>query len=374
MTAQQPWDSFSSTPEFEKGAAQMTTQQPVKNKAAFACVILSLIAFCGCETDSGKQQTGNATAGNPVSSDLEVQATQIIQQALANSNPQVRANAIEKVAGIPISRARKFMPEVQQLLKDEFVPVKFAAAVAIGDTGYSQAQGDITQLLKDDNENVRIAAAYAAYKLGSAGGLAIIHASIRSKDQTVRANAAVLIGKSGESPKRALPLLYETIRDETSDDKVMLCSIEAIARLGDETIYQKLWAMLISEYADDRVCGVRAMGALGTSKARDSLLTMLKDDMTEIRLVAAEQLGNLGDTSGEKVVIDALAKNTANAPDQEAKARIQTLAALAIGQIRTPTLKKFLPELLKSEFQFARLAAAKAILQYASDNNIGRQE
>jgi HEAT repeat protein len=86
--------------------------------------------------------------------------------------------------------------------------------------------------------------------------------------------------------------------------------------------------------------------------------------------VAAEQLGDLGDIAGEKVVIDAL--DTAGAQDQEAKARIQTLAALAIGQIRTPTLKKFLPELLKSEFQFARLAAAKAVFQYASGNNIGR--
>ena len=350
----------------------MTTKYPAKNRAVFTCVILSLIVFCGCEAGSGKQQTGNATAGSPVSSELEVQATQIIQQALANNNPQVRANAIEIVATIPISRAREFMPKVQQLLKDEFVPVKFAAAIAIGDTGYSQAHGDIIQLLKDDNENVKIAAAYAAYKLGSAGGLAIIHASLKSKDQSARANAAFLLGKSGESPRRALPLLYETMRDETSDEKVILSSIEAIARLGDDKIYQKLWAMLISKYADDRVCGIRAMGALGTSQAKDSLLTMLKDDLTEIRLVAAEQLGNLGDIAGEKVVINALTKDTATAQDQETKARIQTLAAFAIGQIRTPTLKNFLPELLKSEFQFARLAAAKAALQYTSDNNIGR--
>jgi len=350
----------------------MATKHPAKNRAVFICALLSLIAFCGCKTGSGKQRTGSVTAGNPISNDLEVQATQIIQQALANSNPHVRANAIETVAAIPISRARKFMPETQQLLKDEFVPVRFAAAVAIGDTGYSQARGDITQLLKNDNENARIAAAYAAYKLGAASGLAIIHASLKSKDQSARANAAFLLGKSGESPKQALPLLYETMRDETSDEKVILNSIEAIARLGDEKIYQKIWAMLISAYADDRVCGIRAMGALGTTQARDSLLTMLKDDLTEVRLVAAEQLGNLGDIAGEKVVIDALTKDTANAQDQEAKARIQTLAALAIGHIRTPTLKKFLPELLKSEFQFARLAAAKAVFQYASDNNIGR--
>ena len=67
----------------------MTIKHPAKNRAVFICVILSLIAFCGCETGSEKQQAGNVTAGNPISNDLEIKATQIIQQALANSNPQV---------------------------------------------------------------------------------------------------------------------------------------------------------------------------------------------------------------------------------------------------------------------------------------------
>jgi HEAT repeat protein len=169
-----------------------------------------------------------------------------------------------------------------------------------------------------------------------------------------------------------LPLLYEAIRDETSDDRVRLNSVEAIARLGDEQIYQKLWAMLISVYADDRVCGIRAMGALGTTQAKDSLLTMLKDNLPEVRLVAAEQLGGLGDTAGEKDVLDALTQGISAAQDQEGRERIQTLAALAIGQIRTPALKKFLPELLKNESHFVRLAAANAVFKSAAGDNIGR--
>jgi len=99
---------------------------------------------------------------------------------------------------------------------------------------------------------------------------------------------------------------------------------------------------------------------------------MLKDDVPEVRLVAAEQLGYLGDTEGEKIVANALTHDVSAATDQETKARIQTLAAMAIGQIRTPLLKKFLPELLKSDSQFARLAAAKAVFQCAQKNNIGR--
>jgi HEAT repeat protein len=39
---------------------------------------------------------------------------------------------------------------------------------------------------------------------------------------------------------------------------------------------------------------------------------------------------------------------------------------MAIGQIRTPSLTKFLPELLKDESKFVRIAAAKAVLQSAA--------
>jgi HEAT repeat protein len=123
--------------------------------------------------------------------------------------------------------------------------------------------------------------------------------------------------------------------------------------------------MLISAYADDRVFGIQAMGALGTAQAKDAIATMLKDDLTEVRLVAAEQLGRLGDTEGEKIVADALEQAASNISDREDRARIETLAAMAIGQIRTPALKKFLPELLKNESLFVRMAAAKSVFQYA---------
>jgi HEAT repeat protein len=346
----------------------MTTQQPVKNKAAFACIIFSLIVLGGCQGGPQEQRTDKNATGSFAGNDLEIQAARIIQQGLSSNYPQVRANAIEIAAG---TGKQQFMPDIQRLTKDDLVPVKFAAAVAIGESKYSAGRNDVAQLLKDNDENVRLAADYCLVMLGSSKSYTEqIRKAMASDDQQIRANAAFLLGKIGD--KKALPLLHQAIRDDASDDRVRLNAIEAIARLGDETIYQKLWAMLISAYIDDRVFGIRAMGALGTPQTRDVISTMLKDDLPEVRLVAAEQLGNLGDIAGEKIVVDALTKDIAVAQDPQAKARIQTLAALAIGQIRTPALKRFLPELLKSESQFARLAAAKAVFQCASGNNMGR--
>jgi HEAT repeat protein len=342
----------------------MARKYPVQNKIILASVVLMLAAFAGCPSGSDNQPT----AVNPADKDLESQAALIIQRGLSSSNPVIRANAIEIAAG---TGNKQFMAQVQQLLNDEFVHIRFAAAVAIGDTKYSAGRNDVAQLLKDKDENVRLAASYAIVMLtGNNLYFQQITAALNSTNQRARANAAFLLGKIGD--KKVLPQLYNTIRDETSDERTRLNSIEAIARLGDEKIYQKLWAMLISAYADDRVFGIRGMGAMKTAQAKDSILTMFKDDLPEVRLVAAEQLGCMGDTEGEKIVIDALTKDIANAQDPESKARIQTLAALAIGQIRTPAVKKFLPELLKNHSQFVQLAAAKAVFLSADSNNIGR--
>lgn len=333
---------------------------------AVICVAFSVSAaflpIYGCNTEV--RQTSATTSFS--SGNIEAEAARIIQQGLTDSNPQVRASSIELAAA---TNKPQFMPYVQRLFADEFVPVRFAAAVAIGDARYTAARNDVAQLLKDTDENVRIAASYALSKLDGSSPSKQFLMAIKSSDQKVRANAAFLLGKTGD--KKALPLLYEALNDEASDDRVRLNSVDSIARLGDERIYQKLWAMLISAYADDRVFGIQAMGALGTAQARDAILTMLKDDLAEVRLAAAEQLGRLGDTAGEGVVLDALTQDAAAATDAEGRARIQTLAASATGQIRTDTLKKFLPELLKNESRIVRLVAAKAILQCATHDNIG---
>jgi len=255
------------------------------------------------------------------------------------------------------------MPKVQRLLKDDFVPVRFAAALAVGDMEYSLAEGHVKQLLEDEDKNVKIAAVYALFRLGSSQSLEDICQAITSRDQNVRANAALLLGKSGN--KSALKFLYWALQNGNSDDKVRFQAAEAIAMLGDERIYPKLWSMLISAYADDRVVGVRAMGALGTAEAQNSLITMLDDDVLEVRLAAAEELGMHGNTTGEAEVLDVFAKNQTASQDKEGLERINVLTAIAIGEVGTSPLVKFLPRLLLDESKFVRIAAAKAVLRCA---------
>jgi HEAT repeat protein len=285
-------------------------------------------------------------------------ALRIIQESLVDNDPLVRIHAIEVVAS---TGQLKLMPIVSPLLQDQIMPVRFAAALAVGDLEYLPAKRSVSKLLKDNDTNVIVAAAYSMGKLGSVEYIKVLRQALNNDNQKVRANAALLLGKIGD--KSSLESLWSTMQDKNSDDRVIYQSAEAIAMLGDQRIYQKLWTMLISVHWDVRLMGVRAMGKLQTIEAKNALIGMLNDDILEVRLAAAEQLGLLNDPIGESKVMEVFQKNLTAGLEKGAEQRIKGLTALAIGQIRTTPLTKFLPQLLQNESKLVRIAAAKAVLQ-----------
>jgi HEAT repeat protein len=319
--------------------------------------VCGLLAVCGCN-ESYKSKPAS-TEVRPVSS-VVPEAVRIIEDALADADPSIRDNAIEVVAE---TRQIELMPKVKQLLTDEFMPVRFTAALAVGDMQYRFAEESVSKLLKDRDENVRIAAAYAMVKFGYTDNIGLIRKAIASKDQEIRANAALILGKTGDPDQ--LELLNWALSDKDSLDKVRFQVAEAMAMLKDDRVYPKLWTMLISAYADDRVMGVKAMGLLGTEPAKNALITMLDDKVLEVRLAAAEQLGALGNTQGQSEVLDVFRKDLTAGMDAESIERVHTFTALAIGRIRTAAVTEFLPGLLKSQFKHVRIASAKAVLQCA---------
>ena len=323
------------------------------------CVLISVF---GC--DKTLHTATNLLQGSASADNLTPEALRIIEAGLADADPQVRANAIEAAS---TTKQIILMPKIQRLLEDKVVPVRFLAILAVADLEYSLAKGQVQQLLKDPDENIRIAAAYAMTKFGHLEHLTIFRNAIASEDQTVRANAALLLGKSGNPD--VLKLLYWALQRKDSSDKVRFNAVEAIAVLGDERILPKIWAIVYSGYADDRIIGIRAMGALKTAKAKDVLITKLDDDILEVRLAAAEQLGKLNNPIGETEVLEVFEKNLITGLDKKDVERVKVLTALAIGQIGTDTLKKFLPQLLKDESKPVRIAAAKAVLQCSTRKN-----
>jgi HEAT repeat protein len=339
--------------------SKKTKKQKVKYSTVFATfALITYVLFClGCEQQM-RPRFELPPSVSPES--LVPEATRIVREGLADPDPLIRNNAIEVVA---TTRRIRLMPKVQRLLKDEFVPVRFAAVLAVGDMEYSLAKEDITAMLQDQNLNVRIATLYALGRLGSAESVDQLRKAIASNDQSVRANVALLLGKIGDNNELTRQVLWWTLRRQDSGDMVRFQTAEAIAMLGDDRIYPKLWTMLISAYADDRVMGIKAMAALGTPQARDSLLTMLDDGVVEVRLAAAEKLGMLNDESGAPIVLDVFNRNLGAGLDKESLERLNVRTVLAIGRIGTPSLTGFLPGFLKNESKIVRLAAAMAVFQ-----------
>lgn len=326
---------------------------PVARGLLLACMMLPL----GCEVPQDTSPEAQVVAGSDLD-DLTIAAYRIILESLKDKSPLIRANAVEVISQ---TGQIKLVPKVQRLLGDNYPPVRFAAALAIGDLEYSLGIRGLTMLLKDPDSNVKIAACYAMVKLGSPKFKAVLRRAIGSTDQTVRANAAFLIGKSGDQD--ALKLLYWAMQDKDSEDKVKYQAAESIATLGDVRIEPKLWTMLLNIYADVRITGVRAMGALGTQNAKNALITMLSDKVLEVRLAAAEQLGMLGDIAGEPEVMDVFTLKLTSRMEPADRERVNVLTVLAIGRIATPKLMEHLPEFLKDPSKAVRIAAARAVLQ-----------
>jgi len=324
-----------------------------------AC-LCAMLTLSGCEQPAPVFLANDRPSERPASNggNLESQALRVVIEGLADPDPRIRTNAIEVVAR---TREVLLMPKVQRLLRDPTAPVRFLAAVAVGDVEYALARNDIIRLANENDANVKMAAAYALMKLGNADSFKIFRDAITSEDQTVRANAALLLGKSGR--RDAVRFLYWALRDDASEDKVVLQAAESIAMLGDDRIYPKLWSRLISAYADDRVLGVRAMGALGTEEARNALVTMLDDPVLEVRLSAAAQLGKLGEPIGEPEVLHVFKSHDLAEMDPQGRQRVKVLTALAIGEIGSKSLTKHLGKLLADPSRQVRLAAAKAVLQ-----------
>ena len=323
----------------------------------FATICFVILTLTGCveEAAQGESPVRNELTSSDLSR-LKPLAVSIIDKSLASKQGMIRSHAIEVVAA---TGRRELMPVVVQLLEDESVAVRFAAAMAIGDTKYKPAENEVHKLLIDKNENAKIAAAYALMRLGQGSYDDMILQAMKSKDQTLRANAALLVGKLGD--KKKLKSLHWVLNSQESGDMVRMQAVESIALLGDESIYQKLWAIMISKYVDDRIMGIRSMGALKTTEAKNSIITMLDDDVEEVRLAAAEQLGRMGDRTGVPEVKDYFKKsNSIMAGNSNIRADI--LASMAIGAIGDDRLAKYLPPLLKSRSAIIRLNAAQSVL------------
>jgi len=197
----------------QPGEAKPREHKRVAVAAAHTLLFACLVAFVlGCNETPVPTMTDYGTGNmDPVGAE----AFGIIRDGLADASPLIRVKAIEVVA---TTHQIKLMRTVQRLLEDEWMPVRFGAAVAIGDLEYSIARTSVQRALRDKDVNVVIAASYAMSRLGYTEYSEVVRKALLSDDQTVRANAALLLGKTGDPS--AINLLKRAQQSNDSSAKV----------------------------------------------------------------------------------------------------------------------------------------------------------
>ena len=356
-------------------------------KKTFVFVVLAMaVSFCYGQSNR---------SDNKYIIGLEKQAVAIVSASLESRDSILRARAIEVISN---AKYKDLMPQVSKLMGDDYVPVRFAAIMAVGDMKYSKSKKSLYKLIEVADASSKLAAAYALARLSDKRKIPLIQRGLFSDDPQICANAAMLLGKLGD--KDNIEVLYRVLADSKVSQPVAHQVAEALASSGDKKIYDNIWTMLISKNVDDRIDGISAMGKFNGSQAIKAIQTMLYDEELEIRLFAAMELAKLGDSSGSSEVLDVLTKplwqirqesyrrieelaskkkqgskddseaqvaarkDFMGSPQQMKQVEIQSkmLASMAIGWLDIKSLSKHLPELLNHSNQDIRLGAAQSVL------------
>ena len=293
-------------------------------------------------------------------------------QATADPDGITRSHAIEALDyTIGIEAGEYFLAG----LDDPVPSVRFASAMAIGETAYMPAKAKLLAMAAGEEADKRVLCGviYAMYRLGDDSQMSRLAKFFDDRHPWVRANAAFIMGKSGHPS--AVQLLKDLVDDERNID-VLIRARESLAMLGDTPSAMLLEANTVGQFVDDNIDAIRALSRLGGLRARQQLeyLTSRTDLSPLVRVAAAGGLGRMGvfNQVGYDLCIEAATKpqivlkestDGDQAPNEVDVRGLQQLAAVSLGLIGRPAAVDQLYPLLGSRDPRIRVAAAMGILQ-----------
>ncbi|MCJ7544850.1 MAG: HEAT repeat domain-containing protein [Phycisphaerae bacterium] len=297
-----------------------------------------------------------------------------LDRGLADAEPFTRSHTIEAMADTVGLHAGQ---SYEQALADPSPLVRFAAAMAIGDTGYSPAQTHLLKMAQDKelepDRRVVPSVIYALYRLGDTTYASELYALLFDNEREVRANAALAMGKMQE-PSGIGPL--KTRMNDEQDPLVRLQIIESLAMLGDSVSALSLEAYTKkTPFMDERLVAIPAMARVRSSTAAHVLTELLESRQPpRVRVAAAGALGMLGQSNPTGYTLCQAAVNDPRkvldqgyggrrAGSELEVASLQRLAAISLGWMGNQAAVVDLHRLLDSRDGAIRAAAAMSILR-----------
>jgi len=331
---------------------------------------VAMMVAAGCSTPPPVLQA------DPVRARLDAEV--VLKTALDSPEWSTRARAIEALAYVDGAAAGRMFT---QALGDREPAVRFAAAVAIGDTAYSPAKDRLAEMASADpargegDRRVYAGVLYALWRLTGETSYAFELATLlKDSEWPVRDNAAFVLGRM--DVKGVTELLTMQLRvEQQRQAEVEMRLVESLAQLGDTRSRELLLAFTQTrKYEGQDLQAINALGKVGGPHAQRQLRVLTEDDRPAyLRLAAVAALADLGVydegayhyatlamTDTNRVVAEKRKDKTVT-PD-EANA-VRYLAVLALGRMNQPLAVDAILPALKSESGPLRVAAAMSVLQ-----------
>lgn len=159
-------------------------------------------------------------------------------------------------------RERTAIEDLRRALKDPFLPVSFAAALALSRLGATELVGKVVQQLTASEDWNRAKVAEVLLEFGVSAGAQLL--TLLDKAELKPSQRALIIRVLGELKYR-----------------------DALAKIFE--IAQQ------SEDLEEKVSSIKALGVLSYLEARDFLIKMLEDENWVVQNQAAKSLGKIGD-------------------------------------------------------------------------------
>jgi HEAT repeat protein len=226
-------------------------------------------------------------------------AIRILQNSLVDSNPRLRANAIESLRYAP----REILEQaVQGGLGDANRGVRFVAAMMIGKESICELSLLLEPLLLDDSESVQAAAMYSMYKCGGKVNLTPIAQMLHSDNPELRGNAAMIVGQLGN--KSAIMLIRDALKNTPQTITpirrriINLQMAEALILLGEREELEVVRAGVFSSIQEAEVTALACQIAgnlhdVEVISTLEGILLTPNRYPDEIRLVAATALAQI---------------------------------------------------------------------------------
>lgn len=261
---------------------------------------------------------------------------------------QVLAGDMERVVieDHHLSMAEASASALIDFLGDLELPVRFAAADALGRMGKPAARPLVAEALTSADKDVRSNATAALTTIGTVAVPELIEA-VKSGTPTQRVGAATALGDLGAV--RAVPALISALSAVEQD--VRLTARDSLVTLGEPGVDLLIEAMANAN-AFTRLHSAEALGEIGDDRAAEVLLEHINDDHRQVRLAATYAVGKVGDPG-------AIAELITKLDDDDREMR--EAAAVSLGQLDAHQALPQLVLALEDPIEAVREQAAAAL-------------